>query len=140
MKTASILLCAAAIALAQRIAAGDLSTAIPVASNDTFSTNEDTELGGNVLGNDSDVDGPALAVASFTFGGNTFAAGSTAIVGGVGTLSVAPDGSWTFTPAPNFNGPVPPIGITITRASAASYESPPAWLKTTYFPSGEIAG
>ena len=81
----------------------------PVALPDSATLAEDSFATGNVLGNDSDVDGPALAVASFSFGGTTFAAGSTAIVGGVGTLSVAANGSWTFTPAPNFNGPVPDI-------------------------------
>ncbi|MBS0437260.1 MAG: tandem-95 repeat protein, partial [Proteobacteria bacterium] len=92
----------------------------PVALPDSATLAEDSFATGNVLGNDSDVDGPALAVASFTFGGNSFAAGSTAIVGGVGTLSVAANGSWTFTPAPNFNGAVPPIGITISDGSLSS--------------------
>ena len=56
----------------------------PVALPDGATLAEDSFATGNVLGNDSDVDGPALAVASFSFGGNSFAAGSTAIVGGVG--------------------------------------------------------
>ncbi|MBS0442468.1 MAG: tandem-95 repeat protein, partial [Proteobacteria bacterium] len=92
----------------------------PVALPDSATLAEDSFATGNVLGNDSDVDGPALAVASFTFGGNTFAAGSTAIVGGVGTLSVAANGNWTFTPAPNFNGAVPPIVITVSDGNLTS--------------------
>ena len=92
----------------------------PVALPDGATLAEDSFATGNVLGNDGDVDGPALAVASFSFGGNSFAAGSTAIVGGVGTLSVAANGNWTFTPAPNFNGAVPPIVITISDGSLTS--------------------
>ncbi len=92
----------------------------PVAVNDAATLAEDSVATGNVLANDSDVDGPSLSVASFTFGGASHPAGSTAIVGGIGTLSIAADGSWTFTPAPNYNGAVPVIGITISDGSLTS--------------------
>ena len=89
----------------------------PVAGDDSASFAEDSVATGNVLGNDNDVDGPALSVASFVFGGVSFPAGSTAIVGGVGTLVINADGSWSFAPAPDFNGPVPAIQVTTTDGS-----------------------
>ena len=92
----------------------------PLAQGDSATFDEDSIATGNVLANDVDVDGPGLAVASFSFGGVTHPAGSTAIVGGVGTLTMNADGGWTFTPAPNFNGPVPPIQVTVTDGSLAA--------------------
>ena len=81
----------------------------PIADDDTFSTNEDvpsaaacwrrrcrpfsmsdTALSGSVLANDSDVEGP-LAVS--------LAAGPAN-----GSLSLNSDGTFTYTPAANFNG------------------------------------
>jgi large repetitive protein len=62
----------------------------PVAANDTASTNEDTPVTIGVLGNDSDVDGDPLTV--------------TAATSPNGTVVINPDGTLTFTPAPNFNG------------------------------------
>ncbi|QTN21344.1 tandem-95 repeat protein [Rhizobacter sp. AJA081-3] len=92
----------------------------PVAGNDGASFAEDSVATGNVLGNDSDVDGPSLSVTSFVFGGVSFPAGSTAIVGGVGTLVINADGSWNFTPAANFTGPVPAIQVTTTDGSLSA--------------------
>ena len=92
----------------------------PVAQADSATLAEDSVATGNVLGNDSDIDGPSLAVSSFVFGGTTHPAGSTAIVGGVGTLTMNADGSWTFTPAPNFNGAVPAIQVTVSDGSLSS--------------------
>ena len=62
----------------------------PIADNDTFSTDEDVALSGSVLANDSDGEGP-LAVS--------LAAGPA-----IGSLSLNPDGTFTYTPAANFNG------------------------------------
>jgi len=66
----------------------------PVAANDSYSTDEDTLLtvaGPGVLGNDTDVDGDSL---------------SAVLVSGPshGTLTLNPDGSFTYTPNLNFNG------------------------------------
>jgi large repetitive protein len=63
----------------------------PVATNDTATTNEDTPVTIGVLGNDSDVDGDPLTV--------------TAATSPNGTVVINPDGTITFTPAPDFNGP-----------------------------------
>jgi len=79
----------------------------PAATPDSITTLEDTPVSGNVLANDSDVDGSALTVTQFVVGGSTFAAGSTATLAGVGTLTIGATGAYTFTPAANYNGPVP---------------------------------
>ena len=67
----------------------------PVATADSYSTAEDTALtipAAGVLANDTDVDGSAL---------------SAILVSGPahGTLSLNADGSFTYTPAANYNGP-----------------------------------
>ncbi|WP_178119496.1 retention module-containing protein [Pseudomonas sp. SCB32] len=87
----------------------------PVAQNDgPVSVTEDTPATGNVLGNDSDVDGDALTVTGFSFGGHDYAAGQTATINGVGSLVINGDGSFTFTPAHNYNGPVPSATYTVS--------------------------
>jgi hypothetical protein len=69
----------------------------PQAVGDNYVTDEDTALNvaaaGGVLANDSDVDLDALSVTAFD-------ATST----GGGAVNVAADGSFTYTPAANFNG------------------------------------
>ena len=59
----------------------------PVANDDTANTTEETAVSGNVLTNDTDVDGEALTVAN----PGTY-------VGTYGTLILAADGSYTYTP------------------------------------------
>ena len=66
----------------------------PVATNDAYTTNEDTTLivaAPGVLGNDSDVDGDALTAVLETGPAH-------------GTLVLNTDGSFTYTPNLNFNG------------------------------------
>ncbi len=67
----------------------------PVAQDDSASTDEDTPVTIDVLGNDTDADGDDLTVT-----------GATSPNGGV---TINPDGTLTFAPAPDFNG-----GTTIT--------------------------
>lgn len=62
----------------------------PVANDDTASTDEDTPVDINVLGNDTDVDGDDLTVTEATSPD--------------GDVVINPDGTLTFTPAENFNG------------------------------------
>jgi len=59
----------------------------PVANDDSASATEDGAVTGNVLANDTDIDGDALAVTN----PGTY-------VGTYGTLTLAADGSYTFTP------------------------------------------
>ncbi|MEQ1686591.1 MAG: VCBS domain-containing protein, partial [Burkholderiaceae bacterium] len=92
----------------------------PVANADAATSLEDTPVSGNVLANDTDIDGPALTVSQFSVGGTTYTAGSTATLPGIGTLVMLANGSYTFTPAPNFNGAVPAIGYTTTDGTATS--------------------
>ena len=66
----------------------------PVADNDSYTTDEDTPLtrpAPGVLGNDTDVDGATLTAVLVTGPSH-------------GTLTLNPDGSFTYTPAANFNG------------------------------------
>jgi YD repeat-containing protein len=66
----------------------------PVAANDAYITDEDTMLNvsaSGVLGNDSDVDGDPLAAALASGPSN-------------GTLALNSDGSFTYSPKPNFYG------------------------------------
>jgi VCBS repeat-containing protein len=63
----------------------------PVALDDTFATAEDMSAGGNVLANDTDVDGGALTATLVASTAN-------------GALTVNADGSFTYTPNPNFSG------------------------------------
>src|ERR1043166_9665528 len=65
----------------------------PVARNDSYSVNEDTVLTvavPGVLANDSDVDGDALTAQVVSLPAH-------------GSLSFSPDGSFTYTPATNYN-------------------------------------
>lgn len=67
---------------------------VPVAVADTYSTDEDTALvvsGPGVLGNDTDVDGDDLTAVKVSDPAH-------------GSVTLAADGSFTYTPEPNFNG------------------------------------
>src|SRR5207244_3575371 len=64
----------------------------PVAVNDAVTTAEDTAVSGNVLANDTDVDAGTTLTASL--------AASPAH----GTVTLAANGAFTYTPAANYNG------------------------------------
>ncbi|WP_157897860.1 Ig-like domain-containing protein [Mycolicibacterium rutilum] len=64
----------------------------PVANNDTVSTKEDTAVNGNVLTNDTDVDGNPLTAHLVNGPSN-------------GVVTLNPNGTFTYTPAANHNGP-----------------------------------
>jgi large repetitive protein len=85
----------------------------PVVVADTGTTPEDTPVAGNVLANDSDPDVEPLSVSGFAVDTNgdgtpeSFAPGATAIIAGVGTLTVNADGSYSFTPTRPLTAPRP---------------------------------
>jgi gliding motility-associated-like protein len=108
----------------------------PVANDDVNTTPEDTPVSGNVLTNDTDVDGDALTVTQFTIAGvpGTFTAGQTATIPGVGTLVINSNGTYTFTPAPNYNGTVPPATYTISDGNGGTDT---AVLQITVTPVGD---
>ncbi|MBL4613139.1 MAG: tandem-95 repeat protein, partial [Emcibacter sp.] len=65
----------------------------PVAVADVFSGTEDQTISGNVLDNDSDVDGDSLSVVAETI----------ATANG-GTVEIGADGSFVYSPAENYSG------------------------------------
>ena len=65
----------------------------PVAVDDSFSGTEDQAINGNVIPNDTDADGDTLSVVAETI---TTANG--------GTVELSADGTFTYTPAADFNG------------------------------------
>ncbi len=69
-----------------------LSNTPPSATNDTVTTAEDTAKSGNVLTNDTDADGNPLSATLLTGPSH-------------GTVSLAASGAFTYTPAPDYNGP-----------------------------------
>ncbi|WP_178123451.1 cadherin-like domain-containing protein, partial [Pseudomonas sp. JG-B] len=90
----------------------------PIAADDgPIAVTEDTPVNGNVLTNDTDTDGDALTVTQFVVNGTTYQAGDTATITNVGTLVINANGSYTFTPAQNYNGPVPSATYTVSDGS-----------------------
>ncbi|OWT53398.1 Ig-like domain-containing protein [Candidimonas nitroreducens] len=98
----------------------------PAAGHDSVHGSEDSRISGNVLLNDNDPDGDPLRVTQFSVDVNgdgkpdVFNAGDTAKIQGVGELTVNPDGSYTFTPEPNWNGKVPPVDYTVTDGNGGT--------------------
>lgn len=80
---------------------------------------EDNFVLGNVLSNDSDVD-DTLRIASYEVNGNTYLAGTNAIIAGVGDITIFSTGDYRFTPEPNYNGPVPVITYTTNTGSSST--------------------
>jgi VCBS repeat-containing protein len=92
----------------------------PVATNDAYTTDEDTALtiaAPGVLGNDSDLDSSTLTAAVVTGPGH-------------GTLTLNANGAFTYTPAANFNG----TDTFTYRANDGSLTSDPATVTITVTP------
>src|SRR4029453_8155686 len=90
-------------------------------------TLEDQPATGNVLNNASAAstgDG-TVVVQSFTVAGSptVYNAGETATIAGVGTLTIGVTGAYAFTPAPNYNGPVPVATYTLSDGFGATVSS-----------------
>jgi len=126
----------------------------PIAKPDHNSASPGTHQTGNVLDNDSDPDaGDSLTVSQFVVNGvvvpvSPGAAGGSTTIPGVGTLTVLADGGYTFLPAANWHGSVPPITYTVrdstglTATGTLSLEvlppdispPPPTWDSATNTP------
>jgi hypothetical protein len=74
---------------------------------------------GNVLSNDSDADG-ALVVTSFSYEGQTVAAGSSRNVAGRGTFALQADGSFTFQADADYSGSYPLVIAYSVQTGASS--------------------
>ncbi len=62
-----------------------------------------------------------LSVTQFAIAGvGIFAAGTSAAIAGVGTLAILSNGSFTFTPAANYNGSVPVATYTVSDGTTTS--------------------
>ncbi|WP_188444618.1 Ig-like domain-containing protein, partial [Belliella aquatica] len=87
----------------------------PVANDQNLNVNEDTALTGNLLSNGgaTDPDGDPVKITDFTLDGVTYNAGTTVDIPGVGVIKINENGSFEFTPALNYNGPVPPVTYTV---------------------------
>ncbi len=98
---------------------------------------EDGVLNGNLLDNTVNTDGPSVAsVLLFSWGGNAnVAVGTSVTIDGIGTLVVNGDGSFTFTPAPNYDGAVPPVVYTVTDGT----DTVQSTLELTITPVNDLA-
>jgi len=85
------------------------------AVNDSITTLEEKAVSGNVLTNDSIPYGSTVTVTGFSINGTTYQPG-TVTIPNVGTLTLAANGAYTFTPVLNYNGVVPTITYTISDA------------------------
>jgi len=95
-------------------------TVPPVAVNDSVSALEDNPISGNVLSNDSVFQGNTITLSGITVNGITANPGSTLTIPNVGTITVAADGTYTFTPNLNYYGTVPIINYTIIDSDGNS--------------------
>jgi hypothetical protein len=95
----------------------------PVANPDTNTTQEDTPVSGNVLPNDTDLDGDNLTVTGFVINGVPYTPGMIALLPVVGDLVINANGTYTYIPAPNYNGPVPIVTYSITDGHGGTASS-----------------
>ncbi|MEJ8856077.1 cadherin-like domain-containing protein [Variovorax robiniae] len=112
----------------------DVPNTAPVAANDgPVATTRNSPVSGNVLANDSDANNDVLTVTQISIDRDgdgipdviTVPANGTASVeltdksgASIGTLTIGSDGAYTFTPAKNYEGPVPEATYTVTDGEA----------------------
>ncbi|MBL8389293.1 MAG: DUF4347 domain-containing protein, partial [Hydrogenophaga sp.] len=98
----------------------------PVDGNETNTVTEDTTLTvangatGDLLNNSTDVDGGTPVITQFVVNGTTYTAGNAATIAGVGTLTINGDGSYSFAPATNYNGPIPVATYTVSDGAGGT--------------------
>ncbi|WP_349918330.1 retention module-containing protein [Aeromonas veronii] len=79
-------------------------------------TQEDQSVSGDLLANSTNPDGPfGVSILTYSWGNNIgVPAGVATTLDGIGTLIINADGTYTFTPALNYTGPVPPADYIVT--------------------------
>ncbi|MFB2849297.1 retention module-containing protein [Aeromonas veronii] len=84
--------------------------------SEVISLDEDSSASGNLLANSSNPDGPqAASIISYSWGSNIDVPASvSSTLTGIGTLIINSDGSFTFTPAPDYSGAVPTVSYVVT--------------------------
>ncbi|MGS1006143.1 retention module-containing protein [Achromobacter anxifer] len=92
----------------------------PVLQAQVHQVSEDHAASGNVLIGAVDVDNDTLTITTFTVSGTKYDAGSTAYLVGVGSILIKADGSYVFTPNPNWSGDVPSITYTATDGTTTT--------------------
>ena len=88
-------------------------------ASETLTVAEDSgATTGNLLTGTSSVDG-AVAIASFSIAGESgsFVLGNAYAISGKGSITINSNGSYSFTPAANFNGSFPVISYSVTDGS-----------------------
>ena len=84
--------------------------------DENVTTPEDTNVSGDLFANLTDNDSNSHAVTTFTVDGNTYpvsAGGSQTAYLLEGELTIDSNGTYSFAPAPNYNGPVPHVTYTV---------------------------
>ena len=106
----------------------------PVATPETESTPENTQLTGNVLDNETDPDGDPLTVTAASVDVDGSGAPVALVLGTptpltdtagdpIGTITLNTDGSYTFDPETGYNGPVPTVTYTATDIDGESADT-----------------
>jgi VCBS repeat-containing protein len=94
--------------------------AAPLDGNESNSVDEDATLTvsavSGVLANATDGDGNTLTISAFSITGQSgpFVLGSAYSIPNVGSITLFANGSYSFTPLPNYNGAVPSVNYTVS--------------------------
>jgi len=92
----------------------------PIASDNNAIVDEDNVASDNLLTNVFDEENDTLTVVSFTIEGQDYNAGESVDINEIGTLLIEQNGTYTFTPIANYNGPVPTVSYTLTDGIATT--------------------
>jgi VCBS repeat-containing protein len=87
---------------------------VPVVNPEGVITPQGTPVSGNLLTNDSDPNGDPIHLSAFQIDGKSYNAGETAVLAGIGSVTVLQDGSYSFTPEGNWHGFVPALTYTVS--------------------------
>ena len=98
----------------------------PTVQNKTNTLAEDVTLtataANGLLNGANDLDGNALTISGYTIAGvaGTQPTGTAMLIANIGTITINTDGSYSFVPLANYNGPVPVITFTAVDGQAGS--------------------